>query len=223
MATIDEILNKVFISPLVSIISAVVDLLPQALLALLLILITYSISHFIGVATRKFLYKIKIDNIIRARNMGDTFGATSLAAIYSQLVKLSLFVLFSVKILGIVNLGFISGIANALIFWLSKVVFTVTIIITGLVLIDFFTLRVLETKTNFMRNVVKPMRVFLIVVLVFTSLEELGLRLIVAENIFMMVVGAALFAAALALGIGFGLALKDDAKRILKQSRKTRK
>lgn len=220
MVSIEEILNNVFFLPISSILSGIVSLLPQILITALLLLITYAISHLAGIAARQALYKIKIDALIRVKDLKDTFGATSLAAIYSHLIKWSLFILFASKIIEIVSLGFIAGVSGILIFWLTRLVFAALLLVTGLVIIDFFTLRVLETKPAFMKTIVSLIRVFLILVLVFTSIEQLGLKLAVAENVFLMIVGAALFAAALALGIGFGLALKEDAKGILKQLRK---
>ena len=220
MASIEEILTNVFIVPISSILSGIASLLPQTLITALLLLITYAISHFVGLAVKKTLYKIKIDMLIRVRDLKDTFGATSLAAIYSHLVKWSLFTLFTGKIIEIVNLGFIAGVSSTIIFWLTRLVFAAVLLVTGLVMIDFFTLRILESKPDFMKNIIMVVRIFLILILVFTSIEQLGLKLAVAENVFLMIVAAGLFAAALALGIGFGLAMKEDAKRILKQLRK---
>jgi hypothetical protein len=220
MTTIIEILNSIFIDPITTIISGLVQLLPQILIAAFLLVISYAISHFAGIIVRKILYQIKIDRLVRVRNLRDTFGATSLVAIYSQLVKWSLFIIFSGKIIGVVSLGFFSGIIDAIVFWLTKLVFTVFIIVTGLVLIDFFTLKILETKDAIIKYLITGVRAILIIVLVFTSLDQLGIKLAIAENIFLLVVGASLLGAALAVGIGFGLAMKDDAKKIIRQLRK---
>jgi len=220
MAWIEEIINGVFVSPLLGIATRAIEVLPQLILATVLISVTYVISHLVGTLTKKILYRIRVDNLIRIKDLRDTFGATSMAAIYGHLVKWGLFTIFVVKIIETVSLGFISDAASVLIFWLTRLVFAAIILVTGLVLIDFFTLKILETRTSFMTLVIRAIRAFLIIVLVFTTLEQLGLRLAVAENIFLMAVGAALLAASLAIGIGFGLAIKEDARKTLRRLRK---
>ncbi len=220
MATAEEILNSVFILPMTSLLAQVAESLPQILLAVASITAIYLVSNFAGILVRKFLYRIKADDLVRVKDRRDSFGATSLAAVYSYLVKWSIFFLFAAKAVEIIDLGLVSGLASVSIFWLSRIVSTILIIITGIVLIDFFTLRMLNARESFARNTAKVARAVFIILLIFTSLEQLGLRLAVAENVFIMVVGAALLAAALALGIGFGLALKEEARMTLRRLRK---
>ncbi len=220
MADFVDMLNRIFVLPVAALLSQISELLPQIVLAGLLIIAMYFISDFAGAFVRKILYKIRIDRIVRVKDRRDSFGATSLAAVYSYLAKWSIFFLFAVKVIEIADLGLVLGIADMLMQWLSKIILAVLIAVTGIVLIDFFTLRMLNARESFAINIAKAARAFFIIVLIFTSLEQLGFRLVVAENVFLMFVGAALFAVALALGIGFGLALKEEAGIALRRLRK---
>lgn len=220
MASLEEIISNVFLLPLSNLISDIVSLLPQILITAFLVFITYLIAHYVSVIVRKILYNIKVDRLIRVGNLQDTFGATSLASIYSYLIKWSLFIALVQKIIETVGLGFLAGLVTTIVFWLAKLAFTSIVVVTGLVVIDFLTLRILESKNAVINTIIRVIRAVLIVILVFTSLEQLGLKLAIAENVFLMIIGAGLFAVSLALGIGFGLALKDEARAILRRFRK---
>ena len=55
------------------------------------------------------------------------------------------------------------------------------------------------------------------IISIMIALEQIGVNISIAENTFLILVGAVALAFALAVGIGFGLAMKDEAKNILKQ------
>ena len=57
----------------------------------------------------------------------------------------------------------------------------------------------------------------LVVVVIFTAIEQLGIKTALAQSIFLMVIAAVLITFSLAFGIGLGLTLKDEIKPMVKK------
>lgn len=217
MTEILEILRIVFLQPLNQLYLDVVDVSPELIIVIVSLSLSYLISHFLGWLVGKTLYKTRIDKHIRVENLKDSFGATSLATIFGSLAKWGLFILFADKIFSLISLGVFSGIIIALFLWLKRLMLVLLTIVIGLLITDFFTLKIFIAKNEFLKNVRKIIRVILIMVIFFTVLEQLGLKLMLAETIFLMIIGSILFTLALAIGIGLGMGLKEDAKKIIKK------
>jgi hypothetical protein len=165
----------------------------------------------------KTLYRARVDKHLRTENLKDTLGATSLATIFGTFVKWGLFILFVDKIFSLINLGGFSGVLLTLILLLEKLILASLTILVGLVIIDFFTLKIFVTKSKFLDDVKKGIRIILLMVIFFTILEQFGVKPVLAETIFIMIIGSILFALALVIGISFGFGSKDEAKKIIKK------
>ncbi|MBI2676043.1 MAG: hypothetical protein HYX24_06300 [Candidatus Aenigmarchaeota archaeon] len=216
MADIGEMLQQIFIIPLSEFFSKSVSLLPKLLIVLVFLALIYIGAYIVGLAVKNVLHRIRIDRLLRAEDRKDTFGATSLAPIFGSAAKWSLFAVFAGRLFEAIDLGFLSPFAQLLMFWLTKLVLAAIVIAVGIVIIDFFTLRIISRDKLF-SGAIRIVRAFLIIVLAFTAIEQFGLKFSLAENIILLITAAALFAAALALGIGFGLAIRDEAKDFLRK------
>jgi len=215
-----EVLKIIFLQPLNELYLNIVNLTPELITTTISLFLSYLISHYIGLLVTKTLYKVRIDKHLRAENLKDTLGATSLTTIFGTFVKWGLFIIFADKIFSLISLGGFSSIFLAFIFLLEKLILAALTILVGLIIIDFFTLKIFITKSKFLENVKKGIRIILLLIIFFTILEQFGLKPILAENIFLLIIGSILFSLALAVGIGLGLGLKDEAKKILKQLKK---
>ncbi len=220
MAGILEILQVIFLQPLNALYSSIFNLAPELITTIVSLLISYLISHYIGLLVTKTLHRIRIDRHLRVETLKDTLGATSLATLFGAFTKWGLFILLVDKIFSLIRLGGISDLLLILIFLLEKIILAALTILIGLVIIDFFTLKVFVTKSKSLDNVKKGIRIILLMIIFFTILEQFGLKPVLAENIFLLIIGSILFALALAFGIGLGLGMKDEAKKIIKQLKK---
>jgi len=220
MTGILETLKSVFLQPLNELYSRIYTLAPELITVIISLSVSYIISHYIGLLVKKTLYKVRIDKHIRVENLKDTLGATSIATIFGTFTKWGLFILFTDKIFSLISLGGFSGVILIFVLLLEKLILVALTILVGILIIDFFTMKVFVTKSKSLENVKKGIRIILLMIIFFTILEQLGLKPVLAENIFLLIIGSVLFALALAVGIGLGLGLKDEAKKIIKQLKK---
>ena len=177
----------------------------------------YLLSSFIGWIIRKILYKINIDKRLRNLELHDSIGEISIAKLSGIITKWYLFMLFLGEGVSYLELGVVSNFIGRIIVWLPDLIISIAIIIAGLILIDFVIHRMLELKNRYVKIVASIIKVILIIIVIFTAIEQLGIKTSLAQNLILMVVAAVLVTFSIALGIGFGLSLKDELRPIIKK------
>ncbi|MFC1800582.1 hypothetical protein ACFLYT_00855 [Nanoarchaeota archaeon] len=194
--------------------------LPGIIVAVLILIVGYFISLFLGFMVRKVLYRFNLDKRLRKADLSDSIGNISLAKLFSVITRWGVFVLFLNQAASYLQLGVISDFIRRIVEWLPKFIAGLMIIILGLIFVDFIVHTILELKNKYLRLFVDLIKVTLIMIVVFTGLEQLGIELTIAKYVFLMILGAVLIAFALAVGIGMGLGLKSEARSLLKVLKK---
>ena len=193
---------------------------PGVMWFVIIILVGYLVSSFVGWFVKKTLYKINIDKRLRKLDLHDSIGSMSIAKMTGMILKWYIFILFMEQAVAFLSLGVISAFLNKIVSWLPALILSIAIIISGLILIDFIVHKLLELKNKYIRIIANVIKGILIIVVIFTAIEQLGIKTDLAQNIFLMVVGAVLITFSLAFGIGLGLGLKDELKPYIRQYKK---
>ncbi len=208
---------NIFLQPLYQLGTNLQAILPGVIWFILILIIGYFISTFLGFLLKKILYKVNIDKKLRKLDLHDSLGDTSLAKLLGTILKWYVFILFLNEAVYFLNLGILSSFINRLVDWLPSLILSITIIIIGLVFIDFIVHKILEIKNRYVQIIANVIKAILVVVIIFTAIEQLGIKTDLAQNIFIMIVGSVLITFSLALGIGLGLSLKDELKPVIKK------
>lgn len=211
------------LQPLYNFMDNVVGIIPGLSWFIVISFIGYFVSSFIAWIVRKILYKVKFDKKLRRLDLQDSLGNVSLAKLFSKILKWYIFILFLDQAVEFLSFGAVSEFINKIVNWLPSLILSITIIIIGLLLIDFIVHKLLELKNKYIEMIANVIKGILIVVVIFTAIEQLGIKTALAQNIFLMVVGAVLITFSLAFGIGLGMSLKDEIKPFIKQYRKKTK
>lgn len=212
--------KEIFLEPLSILWEKLIDISPGLMWFLIIMIVGYFISSVIGWSIRKILYRVNIDKRLRKLDLHDSIGDVSIAKISGLIVKWYVLILFLNQAVAFVSLGVLSQFINKIIAWLPQLILSITIIIAGLILIDFIIHRLLELKNRYIRFIANVLKVILVVVVMFTAIEHLGIKTSLAQNILLMVIAAVLVTFSLALGIGLGMSLKDELKPLIKKYRK---
>lgn len=197
-----------------------VNQLPSIFIATIVIIIGYFAAMLSGFIIKKILYKVKLDKQIRRADLHDSIGQISLAKLFGKITKWYVFILFLQPAVGLVDAGIVSELIGGLVAWLPRLILAIVILIFGLLGSDYLMDRLFQAKTAATRIVSKVVKVFLIFIVVFIALNQLGINLDIAEKTYLILLASSAFGLAITMGISFGFALKEDAAKIVKQARK---
>ncbi len=212
--------RETFSEPLRELYSGFLDILPGLLWFTIFVISGYLVSSFVGWITRKILYRINLDKRLRKLDLHDSIGDVSIAKLTGVILKWYIFILFLDEAISYLSLGPFSNFLDRLVGWIPSLILGVAIIIAGLILIDFIIHRLLELKNRYISLIGNIIKIILIIVVVFTAIEQLGINTQLAQNIFLVVIASVLITFSLALGIGLGLSMKDELKPIIQKYKK---
>ncbi|MCK5283410.1 MAG: hypothetical protein KAK00_08440 [Nanoarchaeota archaeon] len=205
------------LQPLYNFLNDLQDIAPGILWFIIIVIIGYFISSIMGWIIKKVLYKINIDKRLRKLDLHDSIGNISIAKLAGMILKWYIFILFLNEGLLYLDFGTLTSFINIIVSWLPALILSITIIIAGLILIDFIIHKMLELRNRYIKMIANLIKGILVVVVIFTAIEQLGIKTALAQSIFLMVIAAVLITFSLAFGIGLGLTLKDEIKPMVKK------
>jgi tetrahydromethanopterin S-methyltransferase subunit C len=193
-----------------------VAVLPGLVAGLIVLIIGYILGAVLGYVVREALEKSKLFQKVLKTNFTKLAGRFDFPTFFGLIVKWYVIILFLNPVASLIKLEGLSTFFTFLGFWIPKGIIALIIGFIGFIAAEYINLKVRELKANsavFIAPVAK------IVVLLFTAmlaLQQIGLDISVVSNSFLIILAGIM----LALAIGFGLALKDEAKDIIKNFKK---
>lgn len=208
------------INPLVEMWNEFVDILPGLFWAVVLVIIGWFVAKFFGHLLERVLVKLKLDEHVKKAGLTDAFGHIELSHLSGLILKWYLFVVFLGDAVSLLKLGTLSLLLGSFLFWLPNVIIAMIIMILGLLLADFVADRLEKTKIRSVRIISVLVKAGILFFVTIMAFKQVGLYVAIAETTFIILLSGVSLALALAVGIGFGLALKDEAKGIIKGLKK---
>ena len=202
--------------PLVSIWQSLVKVVPSVIGGVLVIIFGYILSSLLGALTHAVLNATKIDDHLRKARLAHSIGFISVANLGGALVKWYIFALFILQAAKLSNLGVISDNLASLAEKLPNVFAAVLLVLGGLIVADFAADRMLHAKRKGVRLASTIVRWTLIIVIIITALDQIGIDISFISNALLIVLAAIGVGLAIAIGIGFGNAFREESKGIIK-------
>lgn len=194
-----------------------IQLLPGLIGAVILLLIGYFLGALFEGIIKGALLKAGLDHWVEKHERHHALGKASVSGIIGGAAKWYTLVLFMSPAAALINLGVLSTLLYDLARWLPHVIAGVLIFYFGLVLADMAETSIESHKFKWRHFWGGLARVIIILFVLDISLKEIGINIIIAESTYLILLTGIVLALALAIGIGFGMALKDDAKKIIKK------
>ena len=208
------------VNPLVEMWNGLIDLLPGLFWGIVLVIIGWFVASILGKVVEKILVKVKLDQKIKKAGLTDAIGHIELSHLAGVMLKWYIFIVFLGDAIALLKLGTMTILLGSFLFWLPNVIVALIIIILGLLLADFVTAKLEKTKVKSVRYVSVLVKVVILFFVVIMAFKQLGLYVTMAETTFLILLSGVSLALALVVGIGFGLAMRDEAKGIIKGLRK---
>jgi len=208
------------VNPLFNLWNNFVEILPGLIAAIILLVVGYFVASILGYVLHKILEKLGFDKAIEKAELSDALGHMELSALLGTILKWYIFIIFLGDAATLVNLGTLSVLLNKLLLWLPSLILAVIIFVFGLIVADFTEKELKKSKIKSFRVTGPISKVVIIFFVLIIALRQIGFYIALAETTFLMVLGSICLAFAIAVGIGFGVALKDEAKDMLKKFKK---
>ena len=197
-----------------------VQYLPSLIKGSLIIIIGYFVAQLFGFVVKKAFYKINLDKKLRKSDLDDSFGKVSLAKLFGTLTKWFIFFVFFAEGISFLEIGFLKILSQELAKWTFIITINIILIVLGFVFIDFVLYKLWEIRTKYDTTIQVSARLLLVLVIVFTTLDQQGINLSFLKNVLLLIFAAVLLSASLAIGIGLGTGLSRNVDGLFKLLKK---
>ncbi|MBD3248910.1 hypothetical protein GF336_02585 [Candidatus Woesearchaeota archaeon] len=213
MAILEET-GQALISPLVSLWDSFVSIIPGLIGAIVVLVIGYIVGWAFGLLVKKVLQKVQLDKfVVEKTNLQKSAGKFELSRVVGLVVKWYIFVLFLTPAAALVNLEALSEFLVKASLWIPNLIAAVLVAVIGFIAADYVASKVEEIKSTSSKLIAYITKIIIVIFTLIIALNQLGIDVSVAESSFLIILAGIM----LALAIGFGLALKDESKPIIKK------
>jgi len=207
------------LDPIVALWTSLVNALPGIAAAVVTIVFGYLVALAVGYVVKEVLLRTGFDRWLTKSKLNKAIGGASLSMILGTLTKWWVFIAFLAPAASFLRLGEISSLLVSLAAWLPNLLVAIVIFLFGLIVSSYAAdlIKVKKLKgAEITSDIVKWVSIIFILIIV---LGQLGIKISFAENVFLVVLSGIVIALALAVGISFGFALKEDAKSLIRRFR----
>jgi len=220
MAVIAE-LGFSIMEPLRSIWYGLIGTVPGIVAAIILLIVGYIVALVLAYVVGQILDRVKFDKwILDKTRATKVFGKFQLSKFLALITKWYVFILFLPPAASLVQLRTLSAFLLAVAIWVPNVIVAVIIALIGVGVAFYVERKIIETKAKAASILAMIAKVIIYVFTLLIVLDQIGIQVAVAQTSFLIILGGVMLAIALVLGIGFGLAFKDEAKGVIKQVKK---
>lgn len=216
-------LSAGILGPLVNVWDGVLKSIPGVIGALIILILGYVVAWAISYVLEHVLERIKLNQwVVQQTHVKKIAGGFNLSHLLSVLSRWFTFIVFLPPAATMLGPGLLplAQFLQVIALWVPQAIGAILIAFFGFIAAEYVSWKVmaLEGKSSHIISDASKGLILLLTVLI--VLGQLGINVAVASGTFLIIVAGIMLGLGLAFGIGFGLALKDDAKSIIKDIRK---
>jgi hypothetical protein len=204
------------------IMSSFTAIFPSLLMAIAFIVLGYIIGVVVKVVLSKLLVSIGLDEWFEEQNLLAAIGNKSFSEVAGTIAKWYIFFIFLKQAVELVNLITFNEVLGFWIQYAMLVIVAIGVIIAGLIIGRFARNAIESTKHSLSRVFALFIELMVVYIAVVMGMDILSLPTTLLEYAFLIGLAGVVLAVSLIVGIGFGLAMKDEAKNIIKELKKTK-
>lgn len=198
-------------------------ILPNLLVGILFVIVGYLIGIFAKAIIVKVFNNIGLDDWFEEQNLLAAVGNKNFSEIAGTIIKWYLFFVFLKQAVEIINLVTLNDVLGFWILYALIIIVAIGVVIGGLI-IARFARNAIEATNHSMKKIFGLSLELIIAYIAFVmGISIMGLPTFLLESAFIIAFFGITFAVSLMIGLGFGLALKDEAKNVIKELKKSKK
>ncbi len=200
-------------------------LLPGLIAAILVFVLGWIVSYIISRLVAHILKGIRLEEFLTSHKVEDSLGTVKISDVLVKIVKYYVLLIFFQAAVSFVSLGTISAYLTMVLLYAPVLIAAVILMLVAVIFGEYLKEAIidLDKKSSMVKMVARGVKLLIIYVGFTMALATAGFNTTLITGIFLTLIQAAAFGIALALGIAFGLGGQDDAKDIIKSSRKNLK
>ena len=207
--------------PLLALWNGLVSSVPGILAAIVTLILGYIVAWLLGRLVSVVLHRLETDKwLMHKTSLKKLFGDFKLSKFLALITKWYVFVLFIPSAADMVRMRALSSFLTDVALWIPNIIAGVVIALIGILVADYVSVKIQETKAKAAGLVAIVAKVIILVFVALIVLSQIGVQVHVAESSFLIVLAGIMLGVALMIGIGFGLALKPEASSMIKKIKK---
>lgn len=213
--------QQAILDPLQALGQGVVQALPGLLAGVVILLFGYLVAALVALAAKKIVLRAQLDKwLLERTDLRSVVGRFDLGAVVHSVTKWYVFILFLPAAADVIELAGLSELLRGLALWIPNLIAAVVLALLGYVAAEYAAGEIAATRAKGSSIVADVVWGVIIVFAGIMALQQVSVAVSLAESTFLLLVAGVVFAISLAVGLGFGLALKDDAAAQLKRIKK---
>lgn len=209
------------VQPVQNIWDGLVTVIPGVISAILVLIIGYLLGSVLGNIVRRACAKLKVDSwLLHKIKLKSWLGEFKVSDFIGLVTKWYVFVLFFSSAADLIRLNALADLLTTLAVWIPNLIGAIIIAFAGFCAAEYVSSVVKSTKAKHGKIIGDATKFLIIIFVVLIALEQIGVEIGVARNSFLIILSGIVFGLALAFGIGFGLGMKDDAKKSISRFKK---
>ncbi len=220
MADIFQSTAVILADAMTSVSQSFIGAVPSIFAAIILIIIGYLLGWIAKKIVSKALKSAGLDAWMEEQNLSDAIGNRKVSNIAGSIVKWYFLLIFLKQAVEITQL---TTLDNVLGFWttyLLVIIAGVIIVLAGLIAGRFVRNAIESSKNRFKRLVGLIVEVVIVYIALVMGIKLIGLPTELLEFTFLIGVLGFVLAISIAIGLSFGLAMKDEAKVLIREIKK---
>ncbi|MEK6959262.1 MAG: hypothetical protein AABW59_04415 [archaeon] len=194
--------------------------LPSLIVAAIFVIIGYVIGWVVKLLTIGFLKAASVDDWMKDHKLVSAIGHKKVSEVAGSIVKWYIFFVFLKQAVEIVNLVTLNQVLGFWIQYALTVIAAIVVIIAGLIIARYVRNAIESSRHSLRRATGLVAELMIVYVAIVMGINMMGLPTQLLELTFLIAFTGIMLAAGLVVGISFGLALKDEAKIIVKEMKR---
>ncbi len=193
---------------------------PGLIAAVIVIILGWIIGSLIGGAVTRILHRAKLDYWIKTRNLKEALYGKELSSILGSLVKWYIIVVFLGEAALLVKLTALSAVVTAIVLYLPTLIGAALVVLMGMLIGEYVKNEALDTKISYKELVGSIGKWLIIYFAIVIGLDTAGFEVSILIDAFRIGFAALAITVAIVVGLGFGLAFRDDIEKYAKEFKK---
>ncbi len=204
-----------------NILTSVTQMLPSLIAAVLVFVLGWVIAIILSRIFKGILKAIKFEEFLKEHKVGDALGTVKISDVLAKIVKYYVMLLFLDVAASLVWLGALSMFLAMVLVFVPVLIAGVLVVLASFILGEYLKEMVMElSKSPLVKLLARAVKVLVVYVGVTMGLATVGFNTTLITGIFLTILTGLVYGVALAFGIAFGLGGQEDAKDVIKSSRK---
>jgi len=194
---------------------------PGLVAAIIIFLIGWVFAVILSRLFSGMLKAIRLESFLKEHKLEDAIGTVKLSDVLVKLLKYYVLLLFLQAAVDLVDLGTLTSFMSSLLSYAPVLIGASLVLLISVILGEYLKEVIKElSKSPLVKLIARLTKLLVIYVGATMALETMGIRASILNELFTIIVAAIAFGISLAVGIAFGLGGQDEAKDIIKKSRK---